>query len=49
LFFLNSESSSSNAAVVGIVLFSIAAYVVSLRYSGRSFERRRHIIAERLS
>ena len=49
LFFVNSESSSSATAIVGIVLLAVAAYVVSLRYAGRRFERRWHIIAQRLS
>jgi hypothetical protein len=49
LFLLQSESRWSGAMIVGVLLLSLAAYLVSLHYSGRSFERRRHFIAERLS
>jgi hypothetical protein len=49
LFLLNSESSLSSAAIVGVLLLALAAYLVSLHYSGRSFEHRRHVIGERLS
>jgi len=46
---LHSESSVSAAAIVGVLLLSLAAYLVSLHWSGRSFEHRRPIIGERLS
>jgi hypothetical protein len=49
LFLLNSESSLSSAAIVGVLLLALAAYLVSLHYSGRRFEHRRHVIGERLS
>ena len=49
LFLLHSESPWSAATMVGVLLLSLAAYLVSLHYSGRSFERRRHIIGEQLS
>jgi hypothetical protein len=48
LYLLHSESSLSAAAIVGVLLLTLALYLVSLHYSGRSFEHRRHIIAERL-
>lgn len=48
LFLLHSESSSV-AAIPGVLLLSLIAYLLSLHYSGRLFEWRRHIIAERLS
>jgi hypothetical protein len=49
LFMLHSESSWSAATIAGVLLLSLAVYLVSLHYSGRSFERRRHVIGERLS
>jgi hypothetical protein len=50
LFLLHSENTSWSAAIIaGVLLLSLAAYLLSLHYSGRSFERRRHIIGERLS
>jgi hypothetical protein len=49
LFLLHSESTWSAATMAGVLLLSLATYLVSLHYSGRSFERRRHIIGERLS
>jgi hypothetical protein len=49
LFLLHSESSWSAATIAGVLVLSVAAYLASLHYSGRSFERRRHIIAEQLS
>jgi hypothetical protein len=49
LFLLHSKSSRSAAAIAGVLLLSLTAYLVSLHYSGRSFERRRHIIGEQLS
>jgi hypothetical protein len=49
LSLLQSESSfSSAAAIAGVLLLSVIAYLVSLHWSGRRFEHRRHIIAERL-
>jgi hypothetical protein len=49
LFLLQSGSSWLGPALAGVPLLSLAAYLVSLRYSGRLFERRRHMIGERLS
>jgi hypothetical protein len=49
LFLLNSESSLAAAGIVGVLLLSLAVYIISLHYSGRSFEHRSHIIGERLS
>jgi hypothetical protein len=49
LVLLHSESSSSAVAMAGVLLLSLAVYFVSLHYSGRCFEHRRHIIGERLS
>ena len=49
LFLLHSESPWSAATMAGVLLLSLAAYLVSLHYSGRSFEQRRHIIGEQLS
>lgn len=49
LFLLHSESSWAATAIAGVLLLSLAVYLVSLHYSGRSFERRRHVIGERLS
>jgi len=48
LSLLNSESSVSAAAIAGVLLLSLVVYLVSLHWSGRRFEHRRHIIAERL-
>ena len=49
LFLLQAESSWSVAAIAGAALLSLAVYLTSLDYSGRTFEHRRHIIGERLS
>ena len=49
LFLLQSESPWSAATMAGVLLLSLAAYLVSLHYSGRMFERRRHVIGEQLS
>jgi hypothetical protein len=49
LFLLYSESSLSALGIAAILLLVIGAYLVSLHYSGRRFEHRRHIISERLS
>jgi len=49
LFMLHSESSWSAAMIAAVLLLSLAVYLVSLHHSGRSFERRRHVIGERLS
>jgi hypothetical protein len=49
LFALQYESSWSAAVMAGAVVLSLAVYLVSLHYSGRTFERRRHIIGERLA
>ncbi len=49
LFLLHQESLSSAPWIAVILFLVIAAYLVSLHYSGRRFEHRRHIIAERLS
>jgi hypothetical protein len=35
--------------MAGVLLLSLAAYLASLHYSGRTFERRRHVIGEQLS
>ena len=48
LFLLQSDSPWSAAAMASVLMLSLAAYLVSLHYAGVSFERRRHIIAERL-
>jgi hypothetical protein len=49
LFLLHSESPLAAPAIAVMLLLVIAVYLVSLHYAGRSFEHRRHIIAERLS
>jgi hypothetical protein len=49
LFLLDQESASSAPGIAVILFLVIAAYLVSLHHSGRRFEHRRHIIAERLS
>ena len=49
LFLRHSGSPLAAVAMAGVLLLSLAVYLVSLRYSGRSFEHRRHIIGERLS
>jgi hypothetical protein len=49
LFLLHSESSWSAVAIMGVLLLTLALYLVSLHYSGRRFENRRHIMSERLS
>lgn len=49
LFLMHSESSLSALGIAMILLLVIAVYLVVLHYSGKSFEHRRHIIAERLS
>jgi len=49
LFLLHSDSSWPAATMAGVLLLSLAVYLVSLHHSGRSFERRRHVIGERLS
>jgi hypothetical protein len=49
LVLLRFESLWSAAAIVTVLLLSLAVYLVSLYYSGRIFEHRRHIIGERLS
>jgi hypothetical protein len=46
---LHSESPLAGAMIASILLLVLAIYFVSLQYSGRSFERRRHLIIERLS
>jgi hypothetical protein len=49
LFLRQSDSPWSATAIVGALLLSLAAYLLSLHHAGRGFERRRHIIGERLS
>jgi hypothetical protein len=49
LVLLHSESFWSAAAIVGVLLLSLGVYLVSLHFSGRCFEHRRHVIGERLS
>ena len=49
LFLLGQESASSAPGIAMILFLVIAAYLVSLHQSGRRFEHRRHMIAERLS
>jgi len=49
LFLLYSESRWFVAAPPSILLLTLALYLVSLNYSGRCFELRRDLIAERLS
>jgi hypothetical protein len=49
LFLLHSESPFAALAIAVILLLVIAVYLVSLHFAGRSFERRRDIIGERLS
>ena len=46
---LRSGSRVSMLAIAGIVLLTTAAYYRSLRYAGRSFERRLEIISSRLA
>ena len=46
---LRSDSGISAAAIAVIVALTIAAYYSSLRYAGRSFERRIEIIGRRLA
>jgi len=49
LFVLYSGSPLSALAMTVILLLVMAVYLISLRYAGRSFEHRRHIIGERLA
>ena len=49
LFLLHSESPLAALGIAMILLLVTAVYLVSLHYAGKSFEQRRHIIAERLS
>ena len=46
---LRSESRVTALAIAVIVLLTMAAYYGSLRYAGRSFERRIEIISRRLA
>jgi hypothetical protein len=46
---LRFESPVTALAIAGIVLLTVAAYSGSLRYAGRSFERRIEIISSRLA
>jgi hypothetical protein len=46
---LRFESRVTALAIAGIVLLTVAAYYGSLRYAGRSFERRIEIISSRLA
>jgi hypothetical protein len=46
---LRFESGVTALAIAGIVLLTVAAYYGSLRYAGRSFERRIEIISSRLA
>ena len=46
---LPSDSRATALAIVVIVLLTVAAYYSSLRYAGRSFERRIEIISRRLA
>lgn len=46
---LQSESPWAGAMIASVLLLVLAIYRVSLQYSGRSFERRRHLIVNRLS
>jgi hypothetical protein len=46
---LRSGSRVSALAIVAIVLLTMAAYDGSLRYAGKSFERRIEVISSRLA
>jgi hypothetical protein len=46
---LRSDSGVAPVAIAVIVLVMAAAYVASLRYAGRIFDRRFEIIRERLA
>jgi hypothetical protein len=46
---LPSDSRAAALAIAVIVLLTMAAYYSSLRYAGRSFERRIEIISRRLA
>jgi hypothetical protein len=46
---LRSDSRVTTLAIAAIVLLTVAAYYSSLRYAGRSFERRIEIISRRLA
>ena len=46
---LRSDSPVTALAIAVIVLLTMAAYYSSLRYAGRSFERRIEIISRRLA
>jgi hypothetical protein len=46
---LHSDSAPGAWAITVILLLTMAAYLGSLHYAGKTFERRRHIIIERLS
>jgi hypothetical protein len=49
IFLLRSESRLAALAIAAIVLLTLAAYYSSLRYAGKSFERRIETISERLA
>jgi membrane protein YdbS with pleckstrin-like domain len=49
VFLLRSESPWSAAGIGVILVLVIAVYLATLRYAGRRFELRRHVIAERLA
>jgi hypothetical protein len=49
ILLLRSDSRVTALAIAGIVLLTLAAYYGSLRYAGRSFERRIETISERLA
>ena len=46
---LRSGSVVAALAIAAIVLLTLAAYFSSLRYAGRSFERRIEIVSRRLA
>ena len=45
---LRSDSRATASAIAGIVLLTLFAYYGSLRYAGRSFERRIEFVSRRL-
>jgi len=49
LLLLHSATPFAAVAIAAILVLVFAAYLATLHYAGRSLERRRHIISERLT